>query len=50
MSEEQAKEVCRSKLWVSYDKLDPKRVTQLLGVEPDDEWRKGERSKRKAAN
>ena len=44
MSEEQAKEVCRSKLFISSDDLDPKRVTQLLGVEADDEWRKGERT------
>jgi hypothetical protein len=37
-------EVCRSKLFISGEHLDPKRVTRLLGVEADDEWRKGERS------
>src|SRR5947207_12646683 len=36
---------CSSKLYVWGDDLDPKLVTERLGIHPDESWRKGDRER-----
>jgi hypothetical protein len=40
---ETVEQYCSSKLYVWFDDFDPIRVTELLGIEPDEAWHKNDR-------
>jgi hypothetical protein len=45
-----AESPCSAVLVITADRLDPARVTQVLGMRPDQEWRKGERRSYRTAS
>jgi len=44
-----AESVCSAMLVITADELDPARVTQTLGLQPDQAWRKGDKASYRTA-